>query len=57
VLIALLAWLIVETQGGGVLGLAERLTSAVQTSWPLVVALGLRSTAGTDRRGSCGNEG
>lgn len=45
VLIALLGWLIVETQGGDALGLAERLTSAAQTSWPFVVALALQRAA------------
>jgi hypothetical membrane protein len=42
VLVALLGWLIVETQGGDALGLAERLASAAQTTWPLVVALALQ---------------
>jgi hypothetical protein len=40
--IALLGWLIVETQSGSVLGLAERLTSSVQITWPFIVALALR---------------
>ena len=40
--IALLGWLIVETQGGSALGLAERLTSSVQITWPFIVALALR---------------
>jgi hypothetical protein len=40
--IALLAWLVVETQGGSVLGLAERLTSSAQITWPFIVALALR---------------
>jgi hypothetical protein len=44
VLIALLAWLLLETQGGDELGLAERLTTAVQTSWPFVVALAPQRT-------------
>lgn len=35
----LLCWLMAETQGGSVLGLAERLTSSVQTTWPFIVAL------------------
>jgi hypothetical membrane protein len=39
--VALLGWLVMETQGGGALGLAERLTSSIQTSWPFVVALAL----------------
>ncbi len=40
--IALLGWLVIETQGGSVLGLAERLTSSIQITWPFVVALALR---------------
>jgi hypothetical protein len=39
VFFGLLCWLVVETQGGSDLGLAERLVSSVQTSWPFVVAL------------------
>jgi hypothetical protein len=35
----LLCWLVVETQSGSVLGLAERLTSSVETMWPFIVAL------------------
>jgi hypothetical membrane protein len=42
VFLALLCWLAAETQGGSVLGLAERLTTSVQTSWPFIVALALR---------------
>jgi predicted dinucleotide-binding enzyme len=45
VFLALLAWLIFETQGGGALGLAERLVSAVEETWPLVVTLALRYAA------------
>jgi hypothetical membrane protein len=42
-------WLLITAQdGGGDLGLAERLTSAVQASFPLVVALALRQTARKD---------
>lgn len=40
--VVLLAWLVLETRGGSDLGLAERLTSSMQTSWPFVVALMLR---------------
>ncbi|HUZ23146.1 MAG TPA: DUF998 domain-containing protein [Streptosporangiaceae bacterium] len=40
--VALLGWLVIETQGGSVLGLAERLTSGIQTSWPFIVAIALR---------------
>lgn len=46
--IALLGWVVSETQGGSVLGLAERLTGSVQTTWPLVVAVALRRAARTD---------
>src|SRR5487761_564257 len=42
VFIGLLGWLVAETQGGSVLGLAERLTSSVQVTWPFVVAVMLR---------------
>jgi hypothetical membrane protein len=50
VFLALLAWLVFETQGGTALGLAERLVSGVQVTWPLVVALALRRVAGPGRR-------
>jgi hypothetical membrane protein len=39
VFLALLAWVVFETQGGTALGLAERLVSAVQVTWPFIVAL------------------
>jgi hypothetical membrane protein len=45
VFLVLLAWLAIETQGGADLGLAERLGTAVQISWPLVVILALRRAA------------
>src|SRR5215470_5107281 len=45
VFLALLAWVVFETQGGTALGLAERLVSAVQVTWPFVVALALRRAA------------
>ncbi len=35
-------WLVIELQGGDQLGLAERLTSSVQTCFPFVMALALR---------------
>jgi hypothetical protein len=47
--VALLGWLIIETQGGSVLGLAERLTSSIQITWPFIVALALRSSLRTSR--------
>lgn len=45
VFVALLAWLVLETQGGSLLGLAERLSSAVDISWPFIVAVALRRSA------------
>jgi hypothetical protein len=42
VFLAMLGWLVIETQGAPDLGLAERLTSSVQTTWPFIVALTLR---------------
>ena len=44
VFVALLGWLFIETRDGSVLGLAERLTSSVQTCWPFIVAVALRRT-------------
>ena len=38
----LLGWLFIETRGGSVLGLAERLTTSAQACWPFVVAFALR---------------
>lgn len=40
--VALLGWVVMETRGGGGLGLAERVASSIQTSWPFIVALTLR---------------
>jgi hypothetical protein len=44
----LLAWTVAETQGGASLGLAERVSSAIQTGWPLAVAITLRRATRTD---------
>lgn len=55
VFLALLAWLVFETQGGAALGLAERLVSAVQVTWPFIVALALRRAAGQSARGGAGS--
>jgi Protein of unknown function (DUF998) len=44
VFVALLGWLLIETRDGSVLGLAERLTSSIQTCWPFIVAVALRRT-------------
>ena len=44
VFVALLGWLFAETRDGSVLGLAERLTSSIQTCWPFIIAVTLRRT-------------
>jgi len=41
---ALLGWLLAETRDGSVLGLAERLTTSIQTCWPFIVAVALHRT-------------
>jgi hypothetical protein len=42
VFVAQLGWLLAETRDGSVLGLAERLTSSIQTCWPFIIAVALR---------------
>jgi hypothetical protein len=42
VFVAQLGWLLAETHDGSVLGLAERLTSSIQTCWPFIIAVALR---------------
>jgi hypothetical protein len=44
VFLVLLGWLVIETQGGADLGLAERLSVSTETCWPFVVAVVLRQT-------------
>jgi hypothetical protein len=44
VFVALLGWLLAETHDGSALGLAERLTSSIQTCWPFIIAVALRRT-------------
>jgi hypothetical protein len=44
VFLVLLGWLVIETQGGSDLGLAERLSVSTETCWPFVVAVALRQT-------------
>lgn len=39
VFLALLGWVLAETRDGSVLGLAERLTSSIQTCWPFIIAV------------------
>jgi hypothetical membrane protein len=45
VFMVLLGWLVIETQGGADLGLAERLTISTEACWPFVVAVALRQTS------------
>ena len=42
--VALLCWLLAETRDGSVLGLAERLTTSIQTCWPFIIAVALHRT-------------
>ena len=51
VFVALLGWLVAETRDGSVLGLAERLTTSIQTSWPFIIAVSLRRTRPPSRPG------
>ena len=46
VFIALLGWLVIQTQGGTDLGLAERLFLSIETCWPFIVAIALRRATG-----------
>ena len=46
VFMALLGWLVIETQGGSDLGLAERVFLSIETCWPFIVAVALRQTTG-----------
>jgi hypothetical protein len=49
VFVALLGWLLAETRDGTVLGLAERLTTSIETCWPFIVAVTLRRWARATR--------
>lgn len=40
--IALLLWLLAAAQGAGALGIAERVDTAVETAWPLVIVIAMR---------------
>ncbi len=42
VFVGLLAWLFAAAHGGGALGVAERVDTAIENSWPLVVVLAVR---------------
>jgi hypothetical membrane protein len=50
VFVALLAWLFAAAHGGGALGVAERVDTAIENSWPLVVVLAARRASGSGRR-------
>ena len=50
VFMALLGWLLAETRDGSVLGLAERLTTSIQTCWPFITAVALRRSTATGIR-------
>jgi hypothetical protein len=56
-LLALLAWIFVAGHGGGLLGIAERVDTAVANSWPLVVILAIRrhSARGLPHRSVAGS--
>jgi Protein of unknown function (DUF998) len=55
VFLVLLGWLVIQTQGGTDLGLAERLTTSAETCWPFVVAVVLRRTTPAPRDTSTGS--
>jgi hypothetical membrane protein len=50
VFLGLLAWLFIEAQTDGRVGLAERIDSSIQACWPLVVAVALRRAAARPAR-------
>jgi hypothetical protein len=54
VFMTLLAWLVAETRDGSVLGLAERLTSSIQTCWPFITAVALLRTRRSPDPGDAG---
>jgi hypothetical protein len=57
VFIALLGWLVIETQGGSDLGLAERLFLSTETCWPFVVAIALRQISAARGDYETGSQG
>jgi hypothetical membrane protein len=40
--VGLLLWLLVAAHGGGALGIAERVDTAIENAWPLVIILAIR---------------
>jgi hypothetical protein len=57
VFLVLLGWLVIQTQGGADLGLAERLTTSAETCWPFVVAVALRRIIPASSNTSTGPRG
>jgi hypothetical protein len=49
VFVGLLAWLFAAAHGGGALGVAERVDTAIENSWPLVIVLAVRRASRTHR--------
>jgi hypothetical membrane protein len=52
VFLALLAWLYAAAHGGGALGIAERVDTAIENTWPLVVVLAIRRSSALERTGA-----
>lgn len=52
VFLALLAWLYAAAHGGGALGIAERVDTAIENTWPLVVVLAIRRSSALERAGA-----
>ena len=48
VFVVLLGWLLAETRDGSVLGLAERLTTSIETCWPFIIAVAVRRRPGPE---------
>ncbi|PZT94294.1 MAG: hypothetical protein DI630_25865 [Gordonia sp. (in: high G+C Gram-positive bacteria)] len=57
ILWAVLGWTVLETGGGDLLGLAERVNFTAEMLWPLVVAIDLRRRGTQVRAGSSGLNG
>jgi hypothetical membrane protein len=52
VFVVLLGWLLAETRDGSVLGLAERLTTSIETCWPFIIAVAVRRRPGRTSAGA-----
>jgi hypothetical protein len=55
--IALLIWTFAETRSGSLLGLAERLSSSTQITWPFIVVYSLRRVTSADLGSADGSPG